>query len=238
MLTRRAWAALACCTLMAACVYVFDNPVGTLQPGQLTGTIVLQGAAPGQTLNGGVVKLAWSGLSVPLQPSGFFGFLDLPNGTYNFVYQIPSALDGGPPFVGVLRDVVIPAVSGGADAVDLGEVQVFPNGTVTGTVTGSPDPVVVAVLHVLDGGEEILESQLFSTTTTDGGSFQLAVPVGDYDSRRLDGDPLGQPAVQRHLAAASGSASAHAGAFRGRRRLGRDRQPDFRWPRSRRLRVQ
>ncbi len=176
MMTRRAWALLACSALVAACIYDFDNPVASLPAGALTGRLVLQGAIAGQSLDGGTIKLAWSGLSVPLDPSGFFGFLDLPDGTYTLVYEIP----GEPPFIGVLRDVVIPDVGGGADAVDLGEIQVSPDGIVIGTVVGGEDPMVVAVFDPLDGGGEQLDSQSFSTTTTDGGQFQLTVPPGDH----------------------------------------------------------
>jgi hypothetical protein len=181
MMPRRAWAALACTALSAACVYNFDNPVTSLPGGALTGRLVLQGAAAGQSLDGGVVKLAWSGLSVPLDPStGFFGFLDLPDGTFTLVYQLPQA-DGEPTFVGAIRDVFIPAVSGGGDAVDLGEIQVTPAGTVIGTIAGAEDPIVVAVFDTLaDGGDEQLDSPIFSTTTSDGGQFQLTIPVGNH----------------------------------------------------------
>ncbi len=178
MRTRRAWGALVCGALLASCIYDFDNPVATLPGGALTGRLVLQSAAAGQSLDGGTVKLAWSGLSVPLDSSGFFGFLDLPDGTYTLVYDIPQPA-GEPPFIGVIRDVLIPTVSGGADAVDLGEIPVSPDGVVVGTVVGGEDPMIVAAFVALDGGGEQLESQSFATTTADGGQYQLTVPAGD-----------------------------------------------------------
>jgi hypothetical protein len=123
MIARCGWAVLACVSLTSACVYDFDNPVASSPAGTLAGQLVLEGAAAGQSLDGGIIKLAWSGLTVTLDSAGNFVFLDLPDGTYTLVYQVPPVVAGDVPFVGVLRDVVIPAVSGGADSVDLGAIQ-------------------------------------------------------------------------------------------------------------------
>jgi hypothetical protein len=178
MRVRRVGAALAGSIVLAACVYAFDNPVAAQPSGSIAGRLVLQGAAAGQSLDGGIIKLAWSGLTITLDANGGFEFLDLPDGTYTLVYQVPPVVAGDPPFVGVLRDVVIPAVSGQPDAVDLRTIQVAPAGTVVGTVVGGSDPVVIAFFHALDGGGEVFEG--FSTHTADGGQFQLTIPAGDH----------------------------------------------------------
>jgi len=164
---------------LSGCIYSFDNPVAKLPAGTITGTLALQAPAAGQTFDGGTIKLAWSGLSVPLDATGRFTFLDLPDGTYTLVYTIPGASPADEPYIGVRPDVVVPDLNGTGDAVDLGTIPVAAAGVVQGTVVGGTDPLTVAIFAWLpDGGDGAFEG--YSTNTADGGRFALAVPVGNH----------------------------------------------------------
>jgi hypothetical protein len=202
----RQWGALALPTALGAtaCFYQFNNPVAEQPNGSISGQLALVGAAQGQTVAGATVALQWSGLHVAVDSTGKFIFVGLPDGTFTLRYEVPSAQPGGLPFIGFRHDLLIPAHSGGADAVSLGRLTVNLAGTVEGDVIGATGPTVVAAFQPTVPGGEPGEFEGISVTLDPSVSthYRLVLPAGDHEiaassatasaSRTLSLQPSGQ----------------------------------------------
>ncbi|MHB8416532.1 MAG: carboxypeptidase-like regulatory domain-containing protein [Myxococcales bacterium] len=162
------------------CVYSFDNPVASQASGTVTGRVVLDGGAPGQTVAGTQVDLLWSALSVKLDASGRFAFLGLPDGTYTLRYTVPPPAPNDFPAAGEQLDVYLPFTAGGAaDTLALGDIPITAAGKVEGNVVGQGSGVVVgAFTPDSDGG--VGEYEGYSTATDDGGHYAFYLPAGQH----------------------------------------------------------
>ena len=185
---------------LAGCIYTFDNPVEKQSAGSVTGAVLLENAAPGQTIAGARVDLLWSNLSIELGQSGQFAFLDLPDGTYGLRYTVPPATDGGAPAVGERLDIYLPyTASAVPDTIALGTISVIAPATVEGTVTidGGTAAGAVVGAFVPNGGAETGEYEGYSTTTDSNGHYSLALPHGNHTNLGLGHERLGCPRVGR-----------------------------------------
>jgi hypothetical protein len=161
---------------LSGCCYQFQNPVSTQDAGEVTGTLQLVGGAPGQTPAGSTVDLLWSNLSLTLDSSGRFTFLDLADGTYTLRYRVP----GNPAAVGERLDLYLPPTSGGPDTIALGTIDVDLGALVEGNVQGEDAGIVVAAFAPdADGGFGEFEG--YATTTDPAGHYQLLLPAGKHE---------------------------------------------------------
>ncbi len=175
---------LAILVFVVGCQYSFSNPVQKLENGSIAGQVTLVNAVPGQTTQGGIVSVPWSGgLQVTLGSQGGFAFLQLPDGVYSLSTYIPPLASNDFPLLQVLRGIPLPLAQDSVDALNLGTISVQPSGLVSGTVTDGQGLGIVAVVAAYtppdaDSGVQLFEG--FSTTSAADGGFALLLPAGNH----------------------------------------------------------
>ncbi len=162
---------------LGGCLYSFDNPVETAASGTLSGQVVLVDPAPDQTVTTGRVKVLWSGgLAVPLDATGRFAFLGLPDGVYTVTFDVPPLASNDLPLSGIRPDVRIFVANGQPSAVDLKALSLEAAATLSGTVTRLDGTAVVAAFRPDGGAYEGYEASVAAD-----GTYALRVPAGAHD---------------------------------------------------------
>jgi hypothetical protein len=171
----------ACC--FAGCIYTFDNPVSSQPPGSISGQLVLGLSAAGQSLDGSVVALVGTPLSVTTGADGRFEFVALRSGLYTLRYTVPAIASNEQPALGQTRGVYLPPIDaqGDGDALALGKITVEAAGTVQGVVAGFAADAGLAVTAFTpdtDAGPGSYEG--YSTMADNSDGFTIVLPAGAH----------------------------------------------------------
>jgi hypothetical protein len=160
---------VVCVVALSACQFKFDRK---LDPGEIRGHLVFASADGSRVAAAGAtIRIENSSVAVHADTAGHFVVRQLQAGTY--ALNLTASFNGSPRGLRIRNLTLTPGSNGLAESRDLGEVTLAEYGSLSGTVTGTANPVTPGTVVTLPG---------FARMDVTAGAFRSPNLVpGDYD---------------------------------------------------------